>query len=383
MKYFKLVFIIQLFIININYAAPRQIYNMSDLKALSSNNAYLEFFEHAKDIRPSKRDKDWQDMCLKMAKSFMNSYAKKDISEQDFQMISSVLSYPHFDKDELFIEKRERFLAKIIGRYAQNNLDEEVIKMTSKLYKEFKNTKYFGLYISENLWNTFKKNDVHNKHIDFFNDLLTPLTRSKFSEFYCHKSPTKDVLVYMIVKQSKRIQVHQDCQKKLIPSIESYLYQNNNQERKRAFKYLSSIKEIKPKDLATYHVLNLLNGKKIAKNNWDKTIDALNYFKENYTVRQSTMDILDKYDPYPDTYFNVYEKKQLKALTRILSKSFPEYIDRYAKDCLDYLSGKVVFRNGNPTPHCHRYMEISKESKSSPEQVLIQYDHIMNSWKNR
>ena len=41
----------------------------------------------------------------------------------------------------------------------------------------------------------------------------------------------------------------------------------------------------------------------------------------------------------------------------------PEYLDYYARTCLEYLEGKKVFPRGNPTLHCK---ELFKEAKGTP-----------------
>lgn len=356
---------------------------MNDLNALVKNGAYLEFFEHAMDIRPSLRNEKWQKMSLKMAQKYMQEMNGKILNKEEIDKIISVLQYPHFNQDEFFLEKREKFLASLVENYSLSNSTRDTMLFANKIYKDFKKTKYFGLYITKKLYPIFKRKGVYQQNLKFFQQLLTSLTQSKFSEFYCHKTPLKEILTDSVLSNNVLPKLHLDCMKKLIPQIEKHLYAENSIMRKQSYKFLNKHKVLKSSDQAKYHILNLLNGKKVEKKNWTPVISSLEYFKNNYKVRMETLEILSEYDPYPDNFYLIYSNKQLKSLTRLLSKSFPEYLDRYTKNCLNYLSGKVSFPNGNPTPNCHRYMKISKESKSSPQQVLNQYDYIMNSWKTR
>ena len=363
-------------------AAPRQLYSFQDLQALVDSNGYIEFFDHALDIRPSKRNEKWQKMCFQMAQLYMKSSLKKSLNKKKIEKILEVLAYPHFDQDEIFISKREKFLAKLIKHFASNHTLEEVKELSLRISDNFKTTKYYGYFVTESLFKHYKMKELE-AHSSFFYQLLTPLLKSQYSEFYCHKHPTRTVLKRLILNNGKKVKVHKDCLNKLYSSIEEELYNPNSMIRVRAYTYLKQHKKLSEDEHATYHVLNLINGRKVSDNEWNTVLSSLDVFKNNSQLRKSTMDVIEKYDPYPDNFLKTYKNKRLAALSRMLARSFPEYLDRYTHSCLSFLNGKKTYPKGNPTPNCHRYMEISKQSKSSPNEVLQQYDHIMNSWKTR
>lgn len=368
--------------INFLYAAPRQLYSIQDLEVLESNNNFREFFQHALDIRPSRRNSTWSEMCMNMAQAYMSDLRSNGISAKDREALLQVLKYPTLKRDEFFIEKRDQFLAYMLGDYAQKNNSETTMKFASEVFEQFRGKPILGILITTNLYPKIKAKKEHLKHLDFFKDITSQMMKSKFSEFYCGKEPIDEMLVDQIFYQNLNPKdIHKDCMSKLLPRLEKTLYSDNNQKRNIAYKFLAKNKYLKPKDEAYYHTLNLLYGKKLNKSEWDPVIRSLKILGENHPYRQKIMNKITKADPYPDLMFKVYSEKQLISLTRLLARYFPEYLDRYALDCLDYLSGKRKFKNGNPTPHCHRYMQISTRSKSSPVQVLERYDDIVNGWK--
>ena len=46
--------------------AQKVIYNMQDLRVLKAQESFLEFFDHALDIKPSLRDTEWSKMTEQM-----------------------------------------------------------------------------------------------------------------------------------------------------------------------------------------------------------------------------------------------------------------------------------------------------------------------------
>jgi len=380
-----LKFFLHLFIFTqVVLAAPRQLYTLNDLEALESNNNFREFFAHALDIRPSKRNKTWTQMCMSMAESFMRELRKKSINDEDRKLLLKVFDYPGLKNDEFFIERRDQFLAHIIEDYSKNHSHKETVQLAKDIYNNFQGKAILGIHISKKLYPIVKSQEEHLVYLDFFENITAPMLKSKFSEFYCGKAPINELIVDLIFYNNLGPkEMHQDCMNKVLPELEKKLYGQNNKERQSSYEFLARYGHLKQKDRAHYHILNLFYGQKYEKNEWDPIIKALKVIGDNYEYRSKIMQIIKEHDPYPDNLFKLYSEKQLIGLTRLISRYFPEYLDRYTNQCLNYLSGKKSFKNGNPTPNCHRYMKISEQSKSSPEQVLKQYDEIVNGWRRK
>ncbi|MCO4754768.1 MAG: hypothetical protein KC478_09800, partial [Bacteriovoracaceae bacterium] len=64
----KLWMILSLFICT---SLSATLYDIKDLEVLESNKSYREFLDHALDIRPSDRKKQWTEMVNNMAVGFL------------------------------------------------------------------------------------------------------------------------------------------------------------------------------------------------------------------------------------------------------------------------------------------------------------------------
>ena len=92
---------------NLHSKTKGLLYTLEDLTILKKQKNYFEFLNHALDIRPSKRDKNWDKMVQDMAVGFISSItAKKQISKDHFLFIEKLLSWPSLKNDEFFIIKR-------------------------------------------------------------------------------------------------------------------------------------------------------------------------------------------------------------------------------------------------------------------------------------
>jgi len=360
-----------------------QLYSLADLEALEDTENYQEFFNHALDILPSQRVKVWQSMTKSMAQSYMESFTKKDIPQQDFELLDRVFQYTHLKNDEFFRERRDQFIIKYLSQLKTNLSVQELIARANKYHLKYSKRLEFEFELINLIYPLIKNDKDFKTHLlKSLNPLSRELINSKFSEFYCAKSHMPSYLKDRIYFLDDNLgELNPSCLEKLVPFIKKDLQHANSIYRNKSYQFLKKHKSLSKKEIAFYHTYNLLYGTQFEKPQWDLVIKSLKTLGDNYEYRGELLSQIERMDPYPDYVFKVYQDKKLISLSRIISRYFPEYLDRYAKNCLNYLSGKVKYPGGNPTPNCHRYMEISRKSHSSPVQVLLQYDDIMNSWK--
>ena len=86
------------FILDVNASSYKrnsyQIYDMNDLKVLKNDNAYQEFFDHAKDIKPGKRNKTWNKLVTAMAMAMLPDKIKSNkITANDFSSIINISTW--------------------------------------------------------------------------------------------------------------------------------------------------------------------------------------------------------------------------------------------------------------------------------------------------
>ena len=357
-------------------------YNLKDIEALISTENYQEFFEHIYDVRPSERDESWEKMVLAMAEKYISSLKSRKIEEADYRILKNIFNISHLKNDEFFRDKRDQIVIKYVSENFDSIKMSQIIMKSKELSRKYPENISFHVNLISAIYPYITANDSYLKYIDDLNQITSKITSSPFSEFYCDKSPLNSVLKTEIYYKSELTKTYdKSCLKKLMGFIKKDLENQNMVIRNKAFRFLSNYGELSKEEKSNFHITNMVYGMKYKKSEWDDVFKALEYLGNNDKKRRSLLDKLQKHDPFPDIVFKIHDDKKTIGISRLISRYFPEFLDKYTKFCLSYLSGEVKYPFGNPTPNCHRYMEISKRSKSSPEAVLSQYDDIMNSWK--
>jgi hypothetical protein len=378
----KLIWLILFFtIINAPSIASDYRYNFKDLEALLETNNFQEFFTHIYDIRPSERTKPWETMVMAMSEKYISFLNKNNIKNEDFNLLTKIFSISHLRRDEFFRQKRDNVLIKYLSQIKDKTSADELVNKAARLGIEYNENLNFQHQIIKIIYPKLQAENVLLKHFDKLITISNKITADPFSEFYCDKEPLISLIKDQLYYNKDISHFDKSCIKKIIPSLRKDLKNENIIKRKMAYLFLKKKAKLSQEEEATYHVYNLVYGNKYQKDEWDQVFSSLRYLGENHQYRVKILNELAAHDPFPDIVFKIHDKKQTIGLSRVISRYFPEYLDRYAQHCLSFLSGETRYPNGNPTPNCHRYMQISQQSKSSPTTVLERYDEIMNSWK--
>jgi hypothetical protein len=358
-------------------------YELKDIEALISTDNYQEFFEHIYDVRPSERTDIWKSSVEAMAEKYIALLKNQKIQKEDFDLLTDIFEITHLKQDEFFREKRDSILIKYLSEYVSENTNEDIVKTALNLSKKYPENIRFHVNIINTI--TLKLLELEQntlKYLDQTRQITQKITSSPFSEFYCGKNPLSKVLKTQIYFLKNTWQTFDPtCLEKLVTHIRDDLNSENIIKRQKAYTFLDNQKKLTQKEKAKYHVVNMIYGMKYEKEEWDMVFESLKYLGEHHQQREDLINILKKHDPFPDTVFQIHDDKKTIGLSRIISRYFPEFLDKYTHYCLTYLSGEKKYPHGNPTPNCHRYMKISKKSQSSPDTVQTQYDEIMNAWK--
>lgn len=381
MKLFASLFLFILFSSTVCLCAEIR-YNLKDIEALVSTENYQEFFDHIYDLRPSERDESWEKIVLAMAEKYISALKVRKVEKSDYKLLKSIFSITHLKNDEFFREKRDQILIKYVSENFDSLKASDIITKSKELSRKYAENISFHVNLISTIYPYISANDTHLKYLDDLNQITSEITSNPFSEFYCDKSPLNLVLKTEIYYKNELTKTYdKSCLKKLMSFIRDDLDNQNMVIRNKAFKFLTKFGELSKEEKANFHIINMVYGMKYKKSEWDDVFNSLEYLGTNDKMRRSLLEKLQKHDPFPDVVFKIHDNKKTEGLSRLISRYFPEFLDKYTQFCLSYLSGEVKYPFGNPTPNCHRYMEISKKSKSSPEAVLYQYDEIMNSWK--
>jgi len=220
------------------------LYTLEDLTILKKQKNYFEFLNHALDIRPSKRNKNWEKMVQDMATGFISgAIEKKQISKDYFMFIEKLLSWPSLKNDEFFIIKRNQYGHKYI---------EECFKETEKtnICQKFLLDFWYNHKDPElglKLGKIIQKQNLNLETWQFYEIA----TKSPFSTFFCKDKNLKTALFKKtielfnknIIEEKKEVALlkklaHSNCWKTFLPTLKKSLYSNQQIHREQAFKII-------------------------------------------------------------------------------------------------------------------------------------------------
>jgi hypothetical protein len=85
---------------------------------------------------------------------------------------------------------------------------------------------------------------------------------------------------------------------------------------------------------------------------------------------------LKKLDPLPGEVFSSNDKEKREAVINLFASNFPEYVDHYAKTCVNFLKGIGEFPRGNPTLYCNELYSASKSKRWISQPLKTQYSSL-------
>lgn len=368
MKNLALIFLIYY---STHSIASKQLYGVEDLSILANQNSFIEFFDHAHDIIPSQRDPKWNEMVESMGLLYLDSLRKKPaLEDADLKVVKSISKWPIFIKNEFFIKKRDFYFIKLIKHCFQAK-QKHCSQLTENIYNQYKH----DIEFSFDLATTLSSFGIEQEELWKY---TIQLVQHELSEFYCHKEPLKSIVLNkLFTLDSKgagfeKDLVHKDCIKSLLSDIQKVLSSTNNQSRLMAFKLLKNYGYLKSDDVLNYNVLNFLASEELSHKDVDEALKGLKVMERNYNRRKIFIDSLQNQNYLPDKIFS--NNKNFGPKTRLLNRYFPEYIDLYAKTCLDYLNSDQSFAKGNPTPKCHEFFKQIKPLNILPDSFHSRYE---------
>lgn len=375
-----------------NASHPRMVstrYQIQDLKVLEMEKSYREFFSHAKDVLPSKRNKAWKKMVQSMAMDFLNvlKLTKGNLSQQDYKTVLNISKWAALKEDEFFIKNRDFTLIQYYDYCFKNKEYNTCYNMAYDFYKKYKTHPEFGYDFIKNVSKNIKIDNAENDfHINYQLKLwpfIDGLVKSSISEFYCAQSPLKETIEQKILQESFKGKhfavlnlIHPDCWKVIKNNFITTLFQYTDAySRKKVFKALKDNVRLGTTDTYFYTILQLLSGINLSPKETLEYWKRMHKISKNYLLREKLLARLKSYIPLPGNVFLGVTKQQ-KIISRALAKYFPEYIDFYATTCIDHLSGKVETQGGNPATHCHDLFKLSRSVDLLPKAKIYQYTKL-------
>lgn len=377
-----------------NASSQENLYNMNDLNVLQKDKSFIEFFQHAKDIRPGLRDDNWHNLVKNMSMEMLDKIQKKNlVSETDFNLVKKISEWSSLKNDEFFLRKRNLVAIKYYSNCSQSLKWEKCYQEILDFYKKNDQNAELGVGLAKALYNqnpVFKDKKPNEEVILKYDlwPLVATMAKSSIGEFYCAKEPMQTLIInklYQKVKDNNQFNpnafVHKDCFKVLIPNLKANLLSSNNTYiRSKTFHILNRNSTINIEDRSQFYLMELLDGTNNDKQQTLKSFEVLKQLSNNEALRSKILNRLEGIIPLPGKVFSL-ESNSAKAITSGLSRYIPEYIDFYASTCLNHLSGIAKTEGGNPATYCHEFYKMAQKSNLIPKYKLIQYNKLMNSWK--
>lgn len=354
-------------------------YTLADLKILFKESNYFEFFEHCLDLRPTLRTQEWKEMVTQMGAAYLQLMLKQQTINRDtIQIVEKISRIPVLRKDEFFL----RYRSQIGQAYFQRCLEGKDPKSCHQDFVSFwKNLPPPG-DISLQMGNLIRLKGIP---IDpWF--LYEVAAKSSFADYYCKDENLRRDLGTRLYNELQSTSDHQKIKKTVNDLMSPECWKVLQTE------YLAGLKA--PQQVIrefSYHILLAMGSLDMAQKNLALTVHLLNtpqvgkrlnqawnlvdQMGSDFKKRSELLKELLQIDPLPGKVFAAQDKLKRKTLLSHLYKNMPEYMDHYAKTCLDFLYGRKTFENGNPTPECRQLFEAAKGTKWISSQLVEQYQN--------
>lgn len=336
------------------------LYSLADLEVLVEEQGHEEFFRHALDIRPSERQEAWKTMVSKMADGLTRKLLQKsEIGRKDFLKVEELFTWPSLKTDDVFRTRRQEVGLRFIRACLKNeNPCWDDLKKFWELDKTDPETAFKLAELTANL----KSSPISSW------SFLEISLKSSLSEFYCKKEFVMNALWGKIEMDyiklgpegdlMKKIDqtVHPDCLPTLIGEARKRLYRPEKiQDRELSFQVLKSQLKADQETTDFFYTVYLLDNPsqgELFNYSWNRVREL----GGTVSRRESVLKKLKSLDPLPDSILGSLDQTKKRVVLQHFKTYFPEYIDYYTDQCVNYYGGIGSFPAGNPTIQCQNFM---------------------------
>ncbi len=360
-------------------------YSMADLEALEKEQSYSEFFAHALDIRPSERNDYWKTMVQNMGEGLLKAMAAKNrLERSDFQQMEELAGWSVLRTNEFFRLKRQEVAMRWFTQCFNEDANpaspcwQDVVTFWEIGRQEPDLAGRLLTLISPRLPLSVPQieNPAHRARTlvtPLF--ILNPIIRSSLAELQC-KKPDVQQVVWSALRQewlnnikgktlsSILAQVaHADCWPALVPAAhELWSKGADNDTLTLSYLLLKSQQALTPleKDLFQLHYLL---GSPARGETFNLAWNRVQELATQPAQREAIMKVLKAWHPLPGDLFTDLDLTKRRTVARHLQRFFPEYLDFYARTCVEFFGGKRRFPEGNPASNCHELFELAGQEK--------------------
>ncbi len=380
--FLKKIFSITLIIFSLRIYSAEQLYTFSDLKILAAENSFKEYINHALDVRPSLRTNEWSTMTKNMAKLYVEDLTThKQFSEESYKKVESLNEIPVLRSDDFFKGRRQKYLLRYFKNCLEKNLKqcERRIDLFWEGQKGDLNQSDIGIDLGRLIKASKRDKDLWPFYL--------PATTGTLSNYHCKKQDVKEQVFAQLANEMRSLPTNKTLQKKigeiangecwdlLYPELKSSLLTDNKSISFYSYRVLNLKSKLTSVEKFSYLLTYILNGPMVGET-FNEGWNAIEQLGKDFKMRQDVLNKVMKLDYIPDELFNAADEMKRDVLIDLIDKNIPEFIDSYAKICLDYLEGKRKFPQGNPTKHCKTMFKLSKNKPWPGHGLKSRYNNL-------
>jgi hypothetical protein len=294
----------------------------------------------------------------------------KEYNLNSFKEIEKISQNPNLVDDEIYQNKRVQFSIKYFKNCFEENLDKNIC--VNDLYRHWENSTQdaeAALSYIQLLSNYTNNNrDTWTFYNSIVNDQVAPL--------YCKKAEIQKAIFQKISTESfnddfdgnyRKIigkLISEKCLNALYPNLKDAIIstQVNGLNKEQALDILWQLNQITAEEKDYFLVIYLFGGPVVGQK-MNLSWNLVESLSENYPRRMKILNQVKKLDLIPDNLFIDPSSSRNKSIISLFAKNFPEVLNYYAIECVNFLKGKEKTHVTSSTT-CKQFLEASIKLKS-------------------
>ncbi len=364
--YHDRVTILLLWILSLSAPAYAAAYTLADLQQLEAERSYEEFFRHAHDVAPSGRTSEWSTMVETMGEAWLRHLkAKNRLTREEYRQIETLLGWPVLGRHEFFRQLRGELGLRWFEQCFAADATPSSACWTE--LSDFWDAGRRDIDLAARLHVTVAPYLAQTEAPLGPLFVLDPLLRSSLAGLQCKKPDIAPVVWMQLaglpkagLKAALPKIAHPDCWVALAPLAREKLRAGAPYaELETAAGLLGAIGQISELESGAYAVAYLLELPRQG-DEFNLAWNKLGQLRKAANERGHVLEVLRGWHQLPGPLWS-QQGTPRRALARHFTTSFPEYLDLYARTCVDFFGAKRRFPQGNPARHCRDFFALSEE----------------------
>ena len=291
-------------------------------------------------------------MTRHMGSGLIQEMIKKGhFSEKSYLRIDELANWSIFRADEYFQLKRNQYASKYFKQCLENKWPK-CTKGIRKFWNSSDKNPELGLDLAKLLQHHVLDKDLW--------EYAKATTSTEYGEFYCQRPFVQKIIVAHLgqfqeklndLKQEMDKWIHKDCWQQLEKPLRHSLSSGNPKARNFSYRLLGLRSKLTQGEKDLFLALYILEGPVVGKV-FNLAWGTLKIIGQDYKRRDRLFGKLIPLDPLPGKVFGHPNIEKVKVVISFLHNNIPEYVDHYARTCINFYAGKGDFPNGNPTIEC-------------------------------